>query len=128
MELTLEPERVYRNKVTGRFMKGNPSPLKGKKWDDFLTKEQQEKILANLRKAPKPKNITAGWNKKAVIMIAKDGKSVYFPSAEEAKRVTGINSSNICSCCRGERKHAGGYGWYWYESNDWLNNKQKSAG
>lgn len=120
MELTLEPVRVYRNKLTGRFMKGHPSPVKGKKWDDFLTKEQQEKILNNLRKAPKPKHITAGWNKKAVMMIDKDGKATYFPSVAEASRRTGINPGNIGSCCREERNHAGGYKWYYYDSNKWL--------
>lgn len=125
MELTLEPVRIYRNKKTGRYMKGHPSPVKGKKWDDFLTKEQQERILENLRKAPKPRHITAGWNKRAVMMITKEGKSVYFPSAEEAKRVTGINAGNICSCCRGERKHAGGCEWYWYDSNGWINKKKQ---
>lgn len=125
MELTLEPVRVYRNKKTGRYMKGHPSPVKGKKWDDFLTKEQQERILRNLEAAPKKGCKQAGWNKRAVMMITKEGKSVYFPSAEEAKRVTGINAGNICSCCRGERKHAGGCEWYWYDSNGWINKKKQ---
>ena len=120
MELTLEPERIYRNKVTGRFMKGCHSPTKGKKWDDFLTKEQQEKILTGLRNAPKSGRITAGWNKRSVIMI-KGGQQIYFPSAAEASRRTGISSGNICSCCRGERNHAGGCKWYWYDSDEWLN-------
>ena len=32
-----------------------------------------------------------------------------FPSTAEAERVTGIG--NICHCCRGERKLAGGFKW-----------------
>ena len=34
-----------------------------------------------------------------------------FPSTMEAERVTGINHSNICSCCNGKIKSAGGYKW-----------------
>ena len=34
-----------------------------------------------------------------------------FPSTHEAERVTGINQGNICSCCKGKRKYAGGYIW-----------------
>ena len=34
-----------------------------------------------------------------------------FPSIQEAERQTGIADSNICSCCRGKLKSAGGYRW-----------------
>ena len=34
-----------------------------------------------------------------------------FPSTCEAERVTGIAQSNICSCCKGKLKSAGGYIW-----------------
>lgn len=34
-----------------------------------------------------------------------------FSSAHEAKRVTGISQGNICACCNGKRKSAGGYNW-----------------
>ena len=34
-----------------------------------------------------------------------------FPSLSEAKRVTGINQSNISQCCLGKYKSAGGYIW-----------------
>lgn len=36
--------------VGGRFEKGHVSPNKGKTWDDFFSKEQQEKIKQNLFK------------------------------------------------------------------------------
>jgi hypothetical protein len=120
MELTLGPVRVYRNKVNGQFMKGHPSPHKGRKWDEWLTKEQQAKILKNLRKPKTNHHCVAGWNKKPVIMVDKDNNKVYFPSAEEAKRITGISAGNICSCCRGERHTAGGCKWYWYNSDNWI--------
>lgn len=34
-----------------------------------------------------------------------------FPSTHEAGRVTGIANSNICECCNGKHKSAGGYIW-----------------
>lgn len=34
-----------------------------------------------------------------------------YPSAHEAKRVTGIAHSSICKCCLGKYKSAGGYIW-----------------
>jgi hypothetical protein len=46
-------------------MKGNKSQ-QGKKWDDFLTKEQQSKILAKLKAAPKKGCKQAGWNRRPV--------------------------------------------------------------
>lgn len=81
MELTLEPIRPTRNKINGQFLKGHPSPLKGKKWNEWLSKEKQQTVLkalnANRLKTHPPRN------NKPVMMI-KDGKPVYFPSAYEA--------------------------------------------
>ena len=34
-----------------------------------------------------------------------------FAGVSEAERITNIPSSNICKCCKGERKSAGGYVW-----------------
>nr|DAL62998.1 MAG TPA_asm: PROTEIN/DNA Complex catalytic motif, Helix-turn-helix DNA [Caudoviricetes sp.] len=117
MELTLEPVRVYRNRLNGQFLKGHPSYVKGKKWEEWMSKEGQEKALIalekNRQKAIPPKQ------DKSVMMI-KDGKEIYFPSVEAAHRATGINASNICACCKGKRNQAGGYKWYYYNSDEWL--------
>ena len=41
-----------------------------------------------------------------------DGKVIaVYKNAAVAKEATGANSSKIRMCCRGERKHAGGYEW-----------------
>ena len=34
-----------------------------------------------------------------------------YPSIKEAERQTGISNSNICQCCKGNKKSAGGYIW-----------------
>ena len=53
------------------------------------------------------------WAKRSVHMFDKSTGELLatFPSTNEAGRVTGINQSNISSCCNGNRKSAGGYVW-----------------
>lgn len=34
-----------------------------------------------------------------------------FPSTHEVERIMGIPQSNVCACCIGKYKHAGGYIW-----------------
>lgn len=49
---------------------------------------------------------------KRVMQFTKDNKYITsFTSAKEAERKTGVNHGNICSCCRGNTKYAGGYKW-----------------
>ena len=44
--------------------------------------------------------------------LTKDGKIINtFPSAAEAKRVTGVCDTSIIRCCHGKLKTAGGYTW-----------------
>lgn len=51
---------------------------------------------------------------KSVIGINKvSGLIVEFPYVREASRQTGINSGNICACCNGKKKSAGGYIWFY---------------
>lgn len=39
-----------------------------------------------------------------------------WPSMHEIERELGIPISNVCRCCKGQRKSAGGFGWgYWEE-------------
>ena len=56
---------------------------------------------------------------KSVIGINKiSGLILEFPSAYEAKRQTGINHGNICSCLKGTRKSAGGHYWFYADDNE----------
>ena len=49
---------------------------------------------------------------KEILQLTKDGKLVNaFPSAAEAKRVTGVCDTSIIRCCHGKLKTAGGYLW-----------------
>ena len=62
---------------------------------------------------------------KAVIGINKvSGLILEFPSANEAKRQTGINQSNIIQCCKGRRKSTGGYYWHYADSEEVCDEKK----
>lgn len=55
---------------------------------------------------------------KEVLQFTKEGKFVNeYPSLHEAKRCTGINQGNICSCCLGRYNTIGGYIWK-YKNNE----------
>lgn len=51
-------------------------------------------------------------NAKKILQFTKSGEFIRkWPSLKEASRQLGIAQSNICSCCNGKRKYAGGYVW-----------------
>ena len=50
--------------------------------------------------------------KKPVLQFSKTGEFIAeYSSISEAKRQTGCNHGNICECCKGNLKSAGGYIW-----------------
>ena len=49
-------------------------------------------------------------NPQAKAVICLETKNIYGAAAVASKQ-TGIRANNICQCCRGERKSAGGYKW-----------------
>lgn len=49
---------------------------------------------------------------KAILQFDLKGNLIAeYPSVREAYRTLGINNKNICACCRGQRKTAGGFKW-----------------
>ena len=58
------------------------------------------------------KGVPQPWKYKKILQYTKSGEFVReWASAMEAQRELGIPQSNICKCCKGERKSAGGYIW-----------------
>ena len=56
-------------------------------------------------------------NSKPVFSVDKEtGLIMYWESAKEAERCTGINNGNIINCCKGRAKSAGGH--YWFYADD----------
>lgn len=87
----------------------------------FVTKSENSKQAAKTRDNSYCKNedrikkIIASQNKKTA-QYDKNLKLIkFFESAKLASEETGINRNDICQCCRGERKTAGGYIWKYVE-------------
>jgi hypothetical protein len=111
MELYLEPIRPKYNPKNGRFLKGNVPHNKGKKWTDYMDMRKARKVkrigMMNLR----GRSDIGGWNKRQVIGI-KNGQFFVFESATKAAKILEIERRNISHCCKGKRKHCGGFRWF----------------
>lgn len=54
---------------------------------------------------------------KPVLQYTLDGRFIAeYPSVSEASRQTGISTTNICKCCKGKHKTAGGYIWRYVDN------------
>ena len=74
--------------------------------------EATKKAISNgLKGHPVSEECRAKLSKK-VLQFTKSGEFIReWPSATEASRQLVISQGNICSCCNGKRKYAGGYVW-----------------
>ena len=117
-ELTLNPIPITRNMVNGRFLKGNTPHNKGKKLSEYMSDDNIQKVMSGLRRTGRPDI----WKDNAKQIVAiKDGKLCgVFSHSNDAMRKTGINARNIRSVCNKLRKTAGGYQWFFEESDEWI--------
>lgn len=112
-ELYIEPERIQRNPINGRFLKGLTPHNKGKSWNEWMDGRKAKRVKRIAMKNLKPNMNIGGWNKKAVIAENEEGVTAWFESSIDAEKKTGICARNIRSVCNGKRKHAGGLKWIW---------------
>lgn len=80
------------------------------------TRQKISKALTGKRfSAERKKNLSKAhdYEKKPVVAIDKNTKEIMFvcSSIKDAERWTGIGNSDICQCCKGNVKSAGGYIW-----------------
>ena len=62
------------------------------------------------------RKISQSMGVNGILQFSKEGELIAeYPSIAEAERQTGCNRGNICKCCRGERKYAGGFIWKYKE-------------
>lgn len=72
--------------------------------------KQKQAVMKNLHKGQEAR-------KKEVARLNEEGKIMaIYKSITEASRRTRIDTSKISLCCKGKRKHAGGYRWKYIES------------
>ena len=109
-ELSLQPTRPTRNKVSGRFLPGHMPANKGKRWADYLSEESQREIAKGWKNLDEYRSENGkkygGRNRKPIVAITDDGKFRVFKdgylAAEWLKRHIGksCNRENIGRCCR----------------------------
>lgn len=124
MELYIEPIKLNRNPLTGRFLKGSIPHNKGKKITDYMDICKVEKVKRVGIKNLRPNHNIGGWNAKKVVAV-KDGLFSVFDSSRQAGKTLGIEPRNIQYCCNKKRKTAGGLQWFWEEDNEWISLIQK---
>ena len=100
---------VLKSEATKKAMsdakKGIPKPyLKG-----IPKSEAHKKAISDAMK---------GVNAKKILQFTKSGEFIReWPSILEASKQLKINHGNICSCCNGKLKSAGGYVWKYPEDS-----------
>ena len=88
-------------KKMSESMTGKKNPMYGKHHSEDTKRKMSEahkgKIYANT---------------KPILQFSKNGEFIAeYPSLMEASRQTGCNHGNICECCKGNHKSAGGFIW-----------------
>ena len=67
----------------------------------------------NLNHGTRNKKVAEKLSKPLFSVDKESGLIMWWQSASEAERQTGIDQGNISACCRGERKSAGGHIWFY---------------
>lgn len=105
-ELTFSEERPQRNFVNGRFLKGSEPHNKGKKWDEYMSKEGQERAKKGWknmhRQEIRPAN--SGRPRRAVIALV-DGRPRYIKDIATAGRLINGRLGNVQRCCAENKKN-----------------------
>lgn len=111
-ELYIEPVRLTRNAINGRFLKGHVPHNKGKKWREWMDGRTARRVKRIALKNLHGRSDIGGWNARPIFALNKAGDTVgWFASSNDAERKTGICARNIRSVLEGKRKTAGGYRW-----------------
>ena len=112
--------RPARNLKNGRFLPGHISHNTGKKWDEWMPKEKQARVLEIGKKNLRVNKALWGWGKKPVVAVDDKGVHKYCESISKAGEILGLSRWNISACCRGKRNKCGGYRWFYYDDNRWI--------
>ena len=112
--------RPARNLKTGRFLPGHIPHNTGKKWDEWMPKGEQARVLEIGKKNLRVNKALWGWNKKPVVAVNDKGVHAYCESASAAGKKLNLCARNITACCRGKRAKCGGFKWFYYEDDRWI--------
>ena len=110
-ERTEEQKRKISEANTGK----HHSEESKKKISEALSGEKAYWYGKHLLEESKRK-ISQSMGVNGILQFSKDGELIAeYSSIHEAERHTGCNQGNICNCCKGERKSAGGFIWKYKE-------------
>ena len=84
---------------------GEKHPMFGKHFSEEHKKRMSASMTGNHNRPQTP-----------VLQYSKSGEFIAeYPSIKEAEKQTGCHQSQICECCKGKRKSAGGFIWRYKE-------------
>ena len=83
-----------------------------------LSEEHKKKISERMRGRKLPEEQIKNMSKPVFSVDRETGLIMWWASAMEAERITGIYHGSIIRCCRGERKSAGGFYWLYADEDD----------
>ena len=91
---------------------GEKHPMFGKHFSEDTKRKMSEAHIGKHFSEEHKKKISESKGVNGILQFSKDGEFIAeYYSLKEASRQTGCNLGHICSCCKGERKSAGGYVW-----------------
>lgn len=108
--MNFPPANLHLKQAKIGYKPSEETKLKMKeKWEDPSYREKMSRIRKEFR--TRPEIIENSRHKQTKKVLCKETGEIFY-SAHEASRKTGINRSNICTCCRHKGyKTAGGYHW-----------------
>lgn len=146
-ELYIPPARPTRDRQTGRFLKGRTPDNKGRKWNEYISPQMQERCKKGWENLDKYRHKAAhksGKPDRKLVAVDDEGRYRTFGNSLEAAQWLGRgNRENIGRCARlnaerkickinwrkGYRKRIGGelndehkymgYKWYFYDDPNW---------
>ena len=74
--------------------------------------------LYNVNYGTRNKKVAEKISKPVFSVDKESGLIMWWQSAKEAERCTGIAHSHITACCKGKRKSAGGHIWFYADDNE----------
>ena len=110
-----ERTEEHKRKISESHIGKHHSEETKKKMSEALSGEKSPNFGKHFSEEHK-KKISQSKGVNGILQFSKNGEFIAeYPSTGEAERQTGCYHGNICNCCKGNRKSAGGFIWRYKE-------------
>ena len=110
-----ERTEEHKRKISESHIGKHHSEETKKKMSEALSGEKSPNFGKHFSEEHK-KKISQSKGVNGILQFSKNGEFIAeYPSTGEAERQTGCYHGNICECCKGNRKSAGGFIWKYKE-------------